>query len=190
MDEKFAKATGGRLLVWQPATGRCERQEVLESYFWTVMLIVVAEPFDRAMQVVAELQRQLVRARLELHVDLGVAGAEVHPVRCPLHDLGAGRQAILFDADMVMAHARPNLRRRDRILRDRRELVAFEAKAELHRALHRRAVGGLDEKHAARRRRRCGRRRRSGGRRFGRRLGGRLRSAACACGHHEHRQWH
>ena len=35
MDERFAKATGGRLLIWQPATGdvKSARAAVLVAYF-------------------------------------------------------------------------------------------------------------------------------------------------------------
>jgi hypothetical protein len=32
MDEKFAKASGGRLLFWQPATGEVRERSVLR--FW------------------------------------------------------------------------------------------------------------------------------------------------------------
>ena len=33
MDEKFAKATGGRLLFWQPATGELKERSILRRYF-------------------------------------------------------------------------------------------------------------------------------------------------------------
>jgi len=42
MDEKFAKATGGRLLVWQPATGEMRERSGLRfwTYFSTLTVIV------------------------------------------------------------------------------------------------------------------------------------------------------
>ena len=118
MDERFAKATGGRLLFWQPATG----EDAANAFALRVMarqrLLLdvhrdrLAQAIERAVQVVAELQRQLVRAGFELHVDFGGARAEVNPRWRALHDFRSWRQTVHVDAEMVMAHTGANLLRR------------------------------------------------------------------------------
>src|SRR5262245_53426763 len=66
----------------------------------------LAEPRHRGVLVVANLQRQLVLARRQLHVDLVLSVAEVDPWR-RLRDDCPRRQAIGVDRDMVVPHARP-----------------------------------------------------------------------------------
>jgi hypothetical protein len=65
------------------------------------------------VQVVAELQRELVLAGLELHVDFSRPRAEVDPRRRALHDFRSSRQTVHVDAEVMVAHARANLLGRD-----------------------------------------------------------------------------
>src|SRR3954471_10942334 len=60
-----------------------------------------AQPCDGIVEVVSHLQRELVLARGQLHVDLGFAVAEVNPRRCALDDGLAGREAALVNSHMV-----------------------------------------------------------------------------------------
>ena len=58
------------------------------------------------MEIVANLQRQPVHARGKLHVDDVLAIAEMDPRR-RLRNLGARRQAIGIDADVIVPERRP-----------------------------------------------------------------------------------
>src|SRR5262249_49101921 len=120
------------------------------------------------VQIVTQLQRELVRARRQLHVDFGFAVAEMHPCRRAFYDRGSRRQAVLIDADVMMTDARP--RGFHGSLRYRSELIVLDAELEMHWTLDRRAVLRLLEEHA----RFAGRRSRRFLRRFAR--------SACADG--------
>ena len=69
-----------------------------------------AQPFDRAVEIVAHLQRQPVLARGQLHLDDVLAVTEMHPRR-RARDGRTRRQAIGVDADVVMAERRPRFGR-------------------------------------------------------------------------------
>src|ERR1700676_4270867 len=65
----------------------------------------LTHPREGHVLVVADLERELVRAGCQLHVDLTVTLPEVHPGRRALHDLRSLRQTVGIDPDMEMAHA-------------------------------------------------------------------------------------
>ena len=100
------------------------------------------------MQIVAELQRELVFARLELRVNRIVASAEVHPRRRALHDGRSSRQTILIDPEMMMADACAHSFGSHCALRHRLNMIAIDAEYQMHRALHGGAVFRLDEVNA------------------------------------------
>jgi hypothetical protein len=101
-----------------------------------------AEPFDRPVKVVTDLQRQPVLAWRQLHIDDVLAVAEMHPRR-GARDGRPGGQAVGVDTHVVVAKVRPGFG--DRARRHRRDPEILRAELQPHRALDRRAIRRLDK---------------------------------------------
>ena len=101
-----------------------------------------AEPFDRLMQVVPDLQRERMRACGQLHVDDVVAVAEMHPWG-RARNRRSRRQALGVNRHVVVAHLRPRLG--DRALGHRRYQEIFRAEFKAHRACHSSAICWLQK---------------------------------------------
>src|SRR5262245_16806826 len=110
------------------------------------------ESRQRGVFVVADLEGELVLSGRQLHLDLILAIAEVHPGR-RLGNNGARRQTIGVNGHMVMADAGAGGLHVP--LGHRLNLELLDPKTKPHGALHGRAVLGLDEEDPS-----CGGRRR------------------------------
>ena len=92
----------------------------------------LAEPLDRLVKVVADLQRQPMAACRQLHVDYVLPVAKVDPRRRARNG-GAGREAVGVDGDMVVAEVRATLG--DGTRGHRGNLKVLGAELEPHRTL-------------------------------------------------------
>lgn len=100
------------------------------------------QPFNRSVQIVANLQREPVASCRELHVDDVLAVTKVNP-RGGLGNVGARRQAVGVNADVIVPQSGPGLG--DRPLWHRRNRNTVRAEFESDRALYRRPILRLDE---------------------------------------------
>src|SRR4029079_8564632 len=100
----------------------------------------------RIVQIVAKLQRELVLAWGELHVNLRVAFAEMNPRRRALDDRLAWLETSGIDPDVIVTDA--GACGFHVTFGNCGDLVVLDTELQVHRALHRRAVFRLDEKDA------------------------------------------